>query len=70
VARHRVTSLAVKVPFFNRGAGKPTPPVARKAAKVPLTLSAQERLQELLEERRMQKGWRERKAPPKGFGGA
>lgn len=68
--KQRVTSLAVKTPYMAQGMGKPTAPVAREAAKVARELSPEERLQERLEERRLAAGWRERKVPSKGYGGA
>jgi hypothetical protein len=68
--RKRVTSLPVKTPYMVQGTGKPTPPVARSAAAKLPTLSAQERLQERLEARRMAQGWRESKPPARGHGGA
>ncbi len=68
--RKRVTSLAVKTPYMVQGTGKPTAPVTRKAATGLRSLSPEERLQEKLEERRLSDGWRERRVPSKGHGGA
>ncbi len=50
--------------------GEPKEPTRRAAAPALRQLSPQERLQERLEERRLSTGWRERKTPSKGYGGA
>lgn len=68
--KKRITSLAVKTPYMTQGRGAPTAPVMRFAATGTRFLSPEERLQERLEERRLTVGWRERKVPTKGYGGA
>ncbi len=50
--------------------GNPKAPTTRKPAPALRELSPLERLQEREEERRHANGWRERKPPIKGYGGA
>ena len=45
--------------FARKTTGKPTPPVMRTPAAAQRSLSPEERLQEHLEDRRVEKGWRE-----------
>ncbi len=52
---------------MRKARGTPKPPTHRAPAPELRQLSPQERLQELLETRRFDSGWRERRPPPKAL---
>jgi len=56
--------------LMRKARGTVKPPTWRDPATELRALSPAERLQERLEAQRLETGWRQRRAPEKGYGGA
>lgn len=60
---------AAQAALFGKKGSKPKPPTALRPAPDPPPLSPEQRAQEVLEDRRFESGWRERREPPRGSQG-